>query len=158
LLCKAGDVIAGKTTDTIGGFTPALQANGTAGPITLYMVALTHPANRFALLSRTMAKSIAAKLRGIGVLPEAVDWVGRAGVCERCPLRVVVKGASYCGKPFLQQIDRDPAVDGCGCSTRDKAKAAEEHCPIDGRHQPARTGEAGCTCKWCVRNTSAVGC
>ena len=76
--------------------------------------------------------------------------MARAEICERCPLRVVQCGKSYCGKPYLQQIDRDPAVDGCGCPCRAKAKDPAEHCPLSTRHHPATKTATGCDCKWCA--------
>jgi hypothetical protein len=112
----------------------------------------------FAALSRAAAKSAASRLRRLGVLPEAVNWSQRAAVCEACPLRTIHGGVSYCGRPLLRQIDRDVAVNGCGCPTRAKAKAPDEHCPLDPCNRAAgRTGGA-CTCKWChaCRSTTAV--
>jgi hypothetical protein len=88
-------------------------------------------------------------LRQIGAIPIAADWTSRASVCERCPMRVVRAGVSYCGTPFLQKMDRDPATDGCGCPTREKAKSPQEHCPVDERHQAA-INDGGCNCKWCA--------
>ncbi|MGD0463288.1 MAG: hypothetical protein ABSB74_12455 [Tepidisphaeraceae bacterium] len=98
-----------------------------------------------------VGKFAAARLRGVGALTVHPDWQVRAAICERCPLRVIRCGVSYCGNPLLQQIDRDPAMDGCGCACRDKAKSPSEHCPIDHRHGPARRGGADCSCKWCAR-------
>ena len=107
-------------------------------------------ASRFATLSRAAAKAAAARLRSLGVLPTRVDWTARAAACERCPLRVVECGRSYCGKPFLRQVDRDPAVDGCGCPTHAKAKDPAEHCPLNSRNQKASADEGVCDCKWCT--------
>jgi hypothetical protein len=105
----------------------------------------------FAALSRAAAKSAAARLRRLGVLPARVDWAARAAVCERCPLRVIAGGTSYCGTPFLRRVDRDPALDGCGCPTVAKSKDPAEHCPVNGRYEAARSdGHGGaCECKWC---------
>src|SRR4051812_22297787 len=103
----------------------------------------------FKALSRAAAKSAAAHLRQIGVGSVQPDWASRAQLCERCPLRVVSKGISYCGDPFLEQIDRDPQLHGCGCPTRAKAKSPSEHCPLDRRHQPAQKIADNCNCKWC---------
>lgn len=108
-----------------------------------------------ALLSRAAAKSAGAKLRQAGILPVKSDWAARAALCERCPLRVIVGKTSYCGRPFQQQISRDPTVDGCGCPTIAKAKDPTEHCPLDPRHRPASPathGNGACTCKWCCMN------
>jgi len=104
----------------------------------------------FAALSRAATKSASSRLRRLGLLPVKVDWVARATVCERCPLRVVQCGVSYCGTPFLRMPLRDPVVDGCGCPTREKARDPNEHCPLDAHHEKAiRTGDV-CTCKWCA--------
>jgi hypothetical protein len=65
-------------------------------------------------------------------------------------MRVVQHGESYCGKPFLQLLDRDPAIDGCGCPTHDKAKSPDEHCPVTARFEPSLSSKAGCNCKWCA--------
>jgi hypothetical protein len=104
----------------------------------------------FAALSRAAAKSAAGRLRELGILPQAVDWARRAAVCETCFLRAVRGGVSYCGRPLLQQITRDPALDGCGCPTRAKAKSPAEHCPLDRGNRPSVQDAQGCTCKWCV--------
>ena len=106
-------------------------------------------ANRFASFSRAAAKSAAGRLRRLGILPEAVDWARRATVCETCHLRTIRNGVSYCGRPFLQQVARDPAEQGCGCPTRAKAKSPQEHCPLDRSHRPAVQSNGRCTCKWC---------
>jgi len=103
----------------------------------------------FAALSRAAAKSAAAKLRNLRILPVRVDWTRRAETCERCPLRVIRRGVSYCGTPFLDLPDRDPATDGCGCPTHDKAKSPAEHCPLTITHRPA-TETPRCDCKWCA--------
>jgi hypothetical protein len=104
----------------------------------------------FAALSRAAAKSASARLRAMGVLRGSVDWAARAAVCERCPLRVIASGTSYCGTPFLRKLDREPALDGCGCPTVAKAKDPREHCPVNARHQPASTSSPACDCKWCA--------
>jgi len=104
-----------------------------------------------AALSRGAAKAAKAKLRQVGVFREAGDWVRKATICETCPMRVVHAGTTYCGKPFLHLPVRDSAEDGCGCPTMPKAKDPTEHCPLDARHQPARTSAAGCDCKWCTK-------
>jgi hypothetical protein len=105
----------------------------------------------FARLSRAAAKAAGARMRRLGLFRESVDWAARAQICERCPMRVIHNKTSYCGRPFLEDVDRDPAVDGCGCPTIAKAKDPAEHCPLDPFHRPAATNLAGrCTCKWCV--------
>jgi len=86
----------------------------------------------------------------MGLLKTQVDWAARASVCEGCPLMRVKKGVSYCGTPYLQQIDRDLVTEGCGCPTRQKAKSPEEHCPIDSHHRAATQLGGNCTCKWCA--------
>jgi hypothetical protein len=105
--------------------------------------------NVFAALSKAAAKSAAARFRIFGFTAEHPAWAARATVCERCPLRVVERNVSYCGKPFLKKIDRDEAMEGCGCPIRAKAKDPSEHCPVTPRHLPAEQSAIGCTCKWC---------
>ena len=106
-------------------------------------------------LSRAAAKSAAARWRQVARGNIAPDWSQRAETCERCPLRVIHNGISYCGKPFLNQINRDPATDGCGCPCHPKAKSPDEHCPLDIHHLPARGDNLGCNCKWCeLRNAN----
>jgi hypothetical protein len=103
-----------------------------------------------------VGKFAAARLRNVGAMKVHPDWQARAMTCERCPLRVISCGVSYCGNPLLQQIDRDPAVDGCGCACRDKAKSPSEHCPIDRHHQAAERHGAECSCKWCSTEINAL--
>jgi hypothetical protein len=110
------------------------------------MACFTCRSGSFRSITLAMAKAASAKLRKVGVGKVATDWATRAAICERCPMRVVHRGVSYCGTPFLQQIDRDPALDGCGCPTRDKARAPEEHCPLTTRGSDANQ----CRCKWCM--------
>ncbi len=110
----------------------------------------------FATLSRAAAKSASSRLRRMGLLTERVDWAARAEVCERCPLRVIHKKISYCGRPFLQQVDRDPTVDGCGCPVRAKAMDPAEHCPLTPRHLLATTHGDTCDCKWCSSPLAAL--
>lgn len=107
--------------------------------------------SNFATLSRSAAKAAGARLRRLGLLADHTDWATRATICELCPLRTVYRGVSYCGKPFLHKIDRDEAIDGCGCPCQAKARSPQEHCPLDRRNRPATTGIDGCTCKWCAR-------
>jgi hypothetical protein len=104
----------------------------------------------FAALSRAAAKSASAKLRAMRVLPVRRDWAARAAACERCAMRVVSRGVTHCGTPFLQKVDRDPASDGCGCPTVAKAKDPNEHCPVNARHQPATNVGGRCDCRWCA--------
>jgi hypothetical protein len=103
----------------------------------------------FASVAVAAGKSLTAWVRSRGIGGVARHWEAKAAACERCPLRWVQCGVSYCGKPFLQQIDREPSIDGCGCQCHAKAKSPGEHCPLDSSHRPARQGEAGCNCKWC---------
>jgi hypothetical protein len=103
----------------------------------------------FATLSRAAANAVSARLRRMGIGASASNWAARAAVCERCPMRVIRAGVSYCGRPLLEQVQRDPAIDGCGCPTRQKARAPDEHCPLDSRHRPASRLSTGCNCKWC---------
>jgi hypothetical protein len=109
------------------------------------MACFSCTAGSFRSISVAMAKAASARLRQIGAGRTATNWTARAAICERCPLRVVRKGVSYCGTPFLHQIDRDPAIDGCGCPTRDKAKSPDEHCPLT-----VGGPGGGCRCKWCA--------
>ena len=102
-------------------------------------------------LSRAAAKAASAKFRQIRLAPTSPMWAQRAEVCERCPLRFVRQGKSYCGRPFLSHMERDASVEGCGCPTHDKAKDPSEHCPLTPGNYPAsHAGVAGCDCKWCA--------
>jgi hypothetical protein len=110
----------------------------------------------FAALSRAAAKSAGAKLRAMRLMLARPDWPARAEVCERCPMRVVACGVSYCGTPFLRKVDRDPVVDGCGCPTIVKAKDPGEHCPVNRSNQAAkRGGHGGCDCRWCAGDAAS---
>ena len=113
------------------------------------MSVFTSCCSTFATLSRAAAKGASSRLREMGLLKERVDWARRAEICERCPLRVIHQKRSYCGRPFLQQIERDPTIDGCGCPVRAKAIDPEEHCPLTVRHLPSTNEGATCDCKWC---------
>jgi hypothetical protein len=106
-------------------------------------------------ISRAMAKSAAARLRGVGALSVASGWERKAMACERCHLRVIQGGTSYCGRPFLENIDRDLPTEGCGCPCRAKARTPGEHCPLTPGNQPSSDTADGCNCKWCVE--TAVG-
>jgi hypothetical protein len=108
----------------------------------------------FADLSRAAAKLAGARLRGVGALPSHPRWTSRASLCEFCPIRVIHKGKTYCGKPLLAQIDRGPA-EGCGCPITEKAKDPSEHCPLDSRHRPAVMSGNVCNCKWCGANAES---
>jgi hypothetical protein len=104
----------------------------------------------FRTLTRAAAKAASAKLRQMGVARVEPEWSRRAAVCEQCPLRVVRRGVSYCGRPFLERVDRDETVDGCGCPTVAKARTPGEHCPLNTRNRAALTDRSTCDCKWCV--------
>jgi hypothetical protein len=104
---------------------------------------------KMAALATAFSRFFSAQLRRVGFRRDYPGWHRRAAICEQCPMRVIRCGVSYCGKPFLQQIDRDPATEGCGCPCWDKAKTPDEHCPIDSRNQPAQTHDGNCSCKWC---------
>lgn len=104
-------------------------------------------------LLEALGKFATARLRQVGAMQVYPDWEERAEVCERCALRVVSCGVSFCGNPFLKQLERDPAVDGCGCPCHDKAKSAGEHCPIDVHYQAAGRSHGDCSCKWCRANS-----
>ncbi|HVT89094.1 MAG TPA: hypothetical protein VHD56_09600 [Tepidisphaeraceae bacterium] len=113
------------------------------------MFALSCCADTFKSLSRAAAKSASARLRQLGIGSTHPRWSVRAEICERCPMRIIHKGISYCGNPFLQEINRDPSTGGCGCPTIAKAKDPDEHCPLDTRHRPAQSTPSACNCKWC---------
>jgi len=100
--------------------------------------------------ARAIMKGAGAIFRRINGTGHHPRWAERAAVCEQCPMRVTSGTISYCGRPFQQQITRDPAIDGCGCPTRDKARDPEEHCPITPRHQAASDEGQPCDCKWCA--------
>jgi hypothetical protein len=119
-------------------------------------MALSCCGSAFAAITKAAAKSSATRLRQMGLLPVRVDWAARAAVCERCPLRVVKCGVSYCGTPFLRMPLRDPVVDGCGCPTREKARDPKEHCPIDARYRAATHAGESCSCKWCAADPAST--
>jgi hypothetical protein len=125
-------------------------------PINIGMACFNCGTNSFRSISSAMAKAASAKLRQLGALKTSVDWAARAAVCETCPMRVVQRGVSYCGTPFLQQIDRDPLVDGCGCPTREKAKSPDEHCPVDGRFGLPALRAGQCNCRWCASTNQGI--
>ncbi len=108
----------------------------------------------FVTLSRAAAKAGAARLRRAGIGAVSADWIDRASICERCPLRVIHRGVSYCGSPLLSKIDRDVTSDGCGCPCREKAKSPTEHCPLDRYHRAAVLDGETCNCKWCVETAN----
>jgi hypothetical protein len=105
--------------------------------------------DQIGFLSRAAAKAAGSVVRRYGLAPVAEGWEDKAALCERCHLRVVRCGISYCGKPFLTQIDRDESVDGCGCPCHEKAKTPGEHCPLDRFQLAAKRDETPCNCKWC---------
>lgn len=113
------------------------------------MIAISTRPSLSATLIRALYKFGGSIVRNYRMAPTHPDWAARAEACERCPLRVIQCGRSYCGKPFLQKVDRDPVVDGCGCPTHAKAKDPTEHCPIDRRMFPAQKNESTCSCRWC---------
>ncbi len=125
------------------------QLNRYQRPIKTLMPGLCCRSSAFAVLSRAAAKSASSRLRRMGLLPIRHDWAARAGVCETCPLRVIHRGATYCGKPLLHQLHRDP-IDGCGCPISAKSRDPDEHCPVTARHLPAARTDDHCDCKWCV--------
>jgi hypothetical protein len=120
------------------------------------MLSFSCCSSAFKVLSRAAAKSAAARIRQMGIAG-SIDprWPVRAQVCERCPLRVVHRGSSYCGNPLLQKIHRDETIDGCGCPTIAKARSPEEHCPIDHSFSAAKRIGGRCSCKWCVSAPSS---
>jgi len=105
----------------------------------------------FATLSRAAARYAKAVVRRAGAAPVHPDWSTRAAICERCHLRVLVGSVSYCGQPLYKKRHRDETEEGCGCPTREKAKAPDEHCPLTASHNAARRDEGSrCDCKWCA--------
>lgn len=98
------------------------------------------------------AASAVARERGVGRVHPL--WVQRASVCQTCPLCVVKCGKSYCGKPFLNQIERDEPTEGCGCPVVPKAKDPTEHCPRNAHFEPSSKSES-CDCIWCTRTANA---
>lgn len=100
-------------------------------------------------LSRAAVKAAGARLRRLGLGGTAPQWADRAALCERCSLRIISRGISYCGVPFTEMIQRDPATDGCGCPTKAKAQDPDEHCPLDRRNLPVLVTNGRCACKWC---------
>jgi hypothetical protein len=106
--------------------------------------------NGFKAISRAAAKAASAKFRERGVLRVDVNWNDKATLCERCPMRVIRGGVSYCGEPFLENPDRDPIRDGCGCPTIAKAKTPGEHCPLNARYDSASIVDGNCDCRWCM--------
>jgi hypothetical protein len=114
-------------------------------------MAITAPASGMTRqILEALARFATAQMRRLGIGAISPHWQARAAVCEQCPMRVLRCGVSYCGKPFLQMVNRDPALDGCGCPCHDKAKSPSEHCPIDPSHRAATTDGGHCTCKWCL--------
>jgi hypothetical protein len=98
---------------------------------------------------RAGVKATLSKVRAKGLVRIEPRWSERAAICERCPMRVIQCGKSYCGKPFLQLPVRDQTIDGCGCPTHAKAKDPAEHCPLTADNRPAGTPQHDCNCKWC---------
>ena len=116
------------------------------------MLCASCSARGFPALARAAAKSAAARLRRLGALPVARDWPARLTVCESCVLRVVRNGVRYCGRPFLENLTRDPVYDGCGCPCREKAKSPAEHCPLDIHNRPAaKRGQSPWASRRCAR-------
>lgn len=109
----------------------------------------TPTAPRVRSLARAAYKFAGSVVRRFKVIPEATNWPQRAEVCERCPMRVVQCGISYCGKPFARLPIRDTVTQGCGCPTRAKAKDPAEHCPLTVQYVAAVQSGDGCDCKWC---------
>jgi hypothetical protein len=118
------------------------------------MSAFSSCCDTFKLLSRAAAKAASGRLRRMGIGGTHPAWAARAEVCERCPLRVIKRGVSYCGDPFLSDIHRDVTRQGCGCPTHAKARDPQEHCPLNLRYEPASHG-ADCNCRWCLLASAA---
>jgi hypothetical protein len=113
------------------------------------MLAIVSPTRVFVRLVQASLKASSAIVRSAGVGAVASDWPARAEACARCPLVYVQCGKSYCGKPFLKQIEREEHVEGCGCPVLAKAKDPAEHCPRNARFQPS-SKSANCDCVWCA--------
>jgi hypothetical protein len=111
--------------------------------------------SRFATISRAAAKAAGARLRNLRMLRVAPDWARKASICETCPMRVIRRGVSYCGDPFLDKLDRDVTVEGCGCPCQAKARSPNEHCPLNPSHRPAERTAHACNCKWCASKAAA---
>ncbi|CAN5536909.1 hypothetical protein BH09PLA1_BH09PLA1_07880 [soil metagenome] len=107
-------------------------------------------------LSVAAAKAARSRLRNLGTLRVDQNWPARAAVCESCPMRVIRRGVSYCGKPLLEQPVRDLASDGCGCPTVAKAKTPGEHCPLDSANVLVQTTASSCRCKWCAARSQLL--
>ena len=104
----------------------------------------------FATLSRAAARYAGAIARRAGAGSVHPNWVTRAEICERCPIRVGVGKVSYCGQPLHRKPHRDQPDDGCGCPTREKARDPSEHCPLNLAHRGAQKAADRCDCKWCA--------
>lgn len=113
-------------------------------------VAISSPTRIVVRLVHASVNALRAKARDLGAGGVHPQWPARMEMCERCPMRVVQCGKSYCGKPFLQLIEREEHTDGCGCPTREKARDPSEHCPRDTHFEPARTSKTSCNCVWCT--------
>jgi hypothetical protein len=109
------------------------------------------PSTLIRKLTNAAYKASRARLRAIGMGRTHPQWAERATICETCPLRIIEKKVSYCGRPFLHDIDRDPTINGCGCPTIPKAQDLTEHCPLNRQHLPANTTSLTCDCKWCTQ-------
>ena len=102
-------------------------------------------------LSQAGVKRAQSVFRNVGIGREHPHWQARAEICARCPMCVVERHRAYCGKPFLKQIERDEATQGCGCPVIDKAKDPQEHCPRDLQFNASSHNDAHtCDCAWCV--------
>ncbi|HQY89681.1 MAG TPA: hypothetical protein PK402_13595 [Tepidisphaeraceae bacterium] len=96
-------------------------------------------------------KKASSVFRSVGVGANHPQWEARAEICQRCPLLHVKCGKTYCGRPFLQQIEREEATEGCGCPVNAKAKDPTEHCPRNAQWEASSKTQAGsCDCVWCV--------
>jgi len=101
---------------------------------------------RLVFASINFTRSSVRDLTGGSVHPQ---WQERMEACERCPMRVVQCGKSYCGKPLLKQVEREEHLDGCGCPTRAKARDTQGHCPRTAGYAEPTTTKASCDCVWC---------
>jgi hypothetical protein len=99
-------------------------------------------------------KRTRAVVRSLGATTQHPDWQARAETCQRCPLVYMQCGKVYCGKPLLNQLDRDEPTQGCGCPVILKAKDPKEHCPRDLHFSAPTTANGVCNCMWCAQQSS----
>lgn len=107
------------------------------------------PSRLLVRLSQAGVKRLRSVFRDVGVGSVHPHWQARAEICATCPLCVVDRKHTYCGKPLLRQVERDEATEGCGCPILAKARDPAEHCPRNRLFGPS-TKDERCDCMWCV--------